>query len=439
MTNSITEGVAQHLKEVFRGTSYGLLLRIAGALIAFCFSWLLARILGPSQTGVYYLAFTLITVATVIGKTGLAETSMRFASAAVARHEWDVVAGVRNTSLKITFIVSICASLILFILSQWLALQVFHAPDLTNALRVMSIAIVPFVLLNINSELLKSTTHIVAGTIIQAAAIPGISLLFLIAFNSFGLRTGATTAAAYASSVVAVFLLSTWAWRMLVPEARIVPRQFDAQRMLKTGLPILWASSASLVMSLTDTFLLGIWKSTTDVGLYAIATRIALLTSFVIVAVNSAVGPKFAALYAEGDISMLRVLMQRITLGMTLAAIPVLLLLTCYPRLILGIFGQQFKEAAGALIILAIGQFIEVATGAVGHLLMMSGHERSLRNNLAFSAILNVVLNLIAIPKYGLLGAATATATSLAVMNILCIVSVRRKLGFWPLPTLKTL
>ena len=80
--------------------------------------------------------------------------------------------------------------------------------------------------------------------------------------------------------------------------------------------------------------------------------------------------------------------------------------------------------------ILAFGQLINVATGSVGYLLSMTGHERLLRNTVLIAAVVSLGGGLTLIPAFGLTGAALATATGLAVQNLLCVWQVRRVLGF---------
>jgi O-antigen/teichoic acid export membrane protein len=58
----------------------------------------------------------------------------------------------------------------------------------------------------------------------------------------------------------------------------------------------------------------------------------------------------------------------------------------------------------------------------------MTGHEKWMRNNVAASATLNLLGNLVLVPSYGAVGAATSTALSLAFMNIVSWIMVRKRL-----------
>jgi O-antigen/teichoic acid export membrane protein len=95
----------------------------------------------------------------------------------------------------------------------------------------------------------------------------------------------------------------------------------------------------------------------------------------------------------------------------------------------LHLFGTKFEQGAWPLRILTLGQLVNVATGSVGYLLIMTGNQTLLRNNTTVWAILNLVGNLVLVPSYGAVGAATSTAVCLASMNIVSWWIVRKKLN----------
>ena len=82
------------------------------------------------------------------------------------------------------------------------------------------------------------------------------------------------------------------------------------------------------------------------------------------------------------------------------------------------------------MVILSIGQFINVATGSVSILLTMCGYEKLIRSYLIVFAILSLLL----IPKFGLLGAASVTTLIISLRKIAFVVGVYRKLSINMLP-----
>jgi len=96
------------------------------------------------------------------------------------------------------------------------------------------------------------------------------------------------------------------------------------------------------------------------------------------------------------------------------------------------IFGADYQPAALPLMILVLGQMVHAATGAVGYLLMMSGRPNTWLGLAVAALAADVVLNGVLIPRYGLAGAAAATALSVALLYSGGLILVRRRLGIWP-------
>ena len=114
---------------------------------------------------------------------------------------------------------------------------------------------------------------------------------------------------------------------------------------------------------------------------------------------------------------------------MCAAVFPFVLLCVLIPEWLLSWFGPEFRSGATALVILALGQFVNVATGSVATLLAMTHNETAIRNAHFVSVIVNLAAALVLIPTLGILGAAAASAIALALANLLLAVAVRKRLG----------
>ncbi|MBO9483104.1 polysaccharide biosynthesis C-terminal domain-containing protein [Salinisphaera sp. G21_0] len=167
-----------------------------------------------------------------------------------------------------------------------------------------------------------------------------------------------------------------------------------------------------------------------ELAILAVAQRTAMLTSFVLMAVNLVVAPKFAGLYKQGKSEQLQRIALKATKLMVLFALPIVGFMLIFPEWLMWLFGEQYKSGANLLRILALGQFVNVMTGSVGYLLSMSGHERDLRNVVFISGPMAIILALVLTPLYGVTGAAVATAIALASQNLLAVGMVKRRLGF---------
>ena len=183
-----------------------------------------------------------------------------------------------------------------------------------------------------------------------------------------------------------------------------------------------------IVNSRIDIFLLGVFKGNRAVGVYNIVLKISEVIGFVLVIVNLIISPVIAKLYAAGDRFKLQLLMTKSAQLVFICAFPLFLLIVFFRKYILSFFGVSILGGDHALIILASGQLINILCGSVGTLLIMTGHQKVSLFSLAVATIFNITLNILLTPRLGLVGAAIATASSLMIWNLLMFLFVRKKI-----------
>ena len=168
----------------------------------------------------------------------------------------------------------------------------------------------------------------------------------------------------------------------------------------------------------------------------ALQTRVAMLVTFFLTALNTVIAPKFTELYSQGEIVALGRIARRFTLIITLAASPLFLTLIFFGDWALGFFGGEFAlRGATALAILALGQAINTMTGSVGYLLIMTGYERDCRNSSILSMLLMCVCAMLLVPQYGIVGAAITSAAAEIFRNFYNLLMVRKNLLIWIFPS----
>lgn len=416
-----------HMREVLQGASVAFILKVLGTALGLLFNVLLARMLGAEGAGIYFLALTVITIAAMIGRLGLDNALIRFIASQFALKNWGVVTDLYRKGVRLSTTLSLVATIIVFLTSEQIATIMFKEPLLVGPLRIMALGILPLSLLTLYGSLLTGLKKIGNAVFVQGVGIPLISIPLLIFLGAKLSINGAVLG--YVIAATAVFLVSVFLWRRATPVLNGYRGTFSTRLLISTSLPLFWVVFLNYVLSSFGTIVLGIWADSVAVGIYGIAARVTLLMRFILDSVNSIIAPKFATLYEQNEIQALGNLARSVTFAMTVLAAPILLVVVLFPKAILNLFGGEFATGSTVLVVLAIGQFINVATGSVGYLLMMSGHEKIVRNNVVFNAIINVFLNLLLIPKFSIMGAAVATALSLAVKNIITVFLVRKYLA----------
>ncbi|AIC96097.1 flippase [Shouchella lehensis] len=399
----------------------------SGAVMSFLTTILIARLLGAEGNGVFFIALSIMTFSSVISRLGMDNALLKYSALSHTDNNTSWLKGVIKQSFLTVLIVGALITLLLQIISPLLG-GIFNDSSLIIPLQLMAFAIIPFSIFNLNSELLKSMGKPKVALAIQSPALHLIFLLTLILFSQNISPYRVVLLYVIATFVVLIISIIVVKKNLPLDYNKVEPEN-DYRSFMRTALPLLWVNALNVLISTTDIFMLGFWTSTDDVGVYSAVMRVVLFSSMILVSINSIVAPKFATLWDKKEYKKLEKFSSDVTIGMTGLSFIILLPFLLFPTVIMSFFGESFATGDKPLMIMAIGQFFVLATGPVGYLLMMSGHEKFYRNNVIISAVLNVLLNLTLIPFLGINGAALSTSISLIVKNILAVLYVRKKIS----------
>jgi O-antigen/teichoic acid export membrane protein len=372
---------------------------------------------------------TIVTIAVAFARLGLDYLLLRSIARFAQDEDWGRIRGLCGQSSRIALFAATSCSILIFFSAEWIGTSLLSKPAIVEPLRIMTLAVPPMSLLLLYGEMLKGLQKIEAATFVQLVGTPLIGGLsctaMVLVFRTLSLNLAAVV---YVLSSIIVALISISLWELSIPKVKSI--KTDSNRvLLKRTAPFLGISLINLALNSLDVLMLGLWSDAQSVAIYGVATRMASLTTFFLSGVNVVVAPKFSILYEKGqydELAQLSCQSSRLSIALTL---PFLLPLLVFPRFFLSLFGHEYVEGAIILVILVLGQVVNVLTGAVGYLLMMTGNEKALQFNLIFITIFNILMNVILIPKFGIVGAAMSGALSLAVMNLINSAIVYRQLS----------
>jgi O-antigen/teichoic acid export membrane protein len=425
-----------HMREVVSGAAAAFVLKTAGAGLSLAFNIAVARLLGTAGAGLFFLALSITTIGSVIGRVGLDNTLLRFVAAHGALGEWGKVKGVHALGVKLAATVSGAVTLICFLFAPVLATAVFRKPDLAAPLRWMSLSILPFALVNLHAESLKGLKRISAAMLVQGIGVPLAGLALIVPLAGAAGAAGASVAYAAAAGLTA--LAGAWAWRRVSVEHDDAP-SFPFRDLWESCKPLLFVSVMNrAILPWSPLFLLGIWADSREVGIFGAATRVAMVVSFTLATVNSVLVPKFAELYATGDREALGRTARRSAQMITLLASPVFLVMLFGGSRVMSVFGADFAEGAPVLAVLALGQLVNTLTGSVNHVLIVTGNEVIVRNTVVLATVAQVGICALLIPLAGVTGAAVAAAVTTAGINLAAALMVWKRLGIMTIPFLRT-
>jgi len=181
-----------------------------------------------------------------------------------------------------------------------------------------------------------------------------------------------------------------------------------------------------------DVLLLGSLRSTSEAGLYGAVGRLVGLGVFAIEGVRLAIAPQISAALAANDRESAKVQYQVATWWLMALSWPMYLTLAVFAPVILRLFGPEFVRGETALFVVSVAMLVGVSTGNVTVVLLMGGKSMWALANTAAALGVNVVLNTLLIPPFGMTGAAIAWAGSVLVINVIPLWQVWRFLGLDP-------
>lgn len=410
---------------------HAMLVRILGPASSFFLTVLLARSLGAAGSGIFFVGLTLVTALSIVAKFGLETGIQRFVGAAHGRNSTSAIIGVYRQSLRISLALAVLLSGLCVALASPIASGVMGDPAQAGIMRLLGLLIVPYTVLGINAAMLKAIGSPVWGGFFEAVAWPLVTL----GLAGMSIVIGPSSTEAVALAYLLASVLAAAAAHAVV-RGRL-PRNTTGIAMPSRAL---YASSISLTgielinyaLLWTPFMLLPALSDAAEAGLYNVSHRLAAQLGLVMLVVASITSVRFAAHYQQRHHEDLTTLAGRTTRTMILLGLPPAIVLLVWSEQILLLFGAEFENATLTLRILLIGQLINLATGPVGYLLAMTGHERLLRNILLAAMVLMLTLAVVLIPAFGAAGAAAAVAVTMAAHNLICnhVVASRLDLPF---------
>lgn len=416
-------------KAVFaRGAGYTLVIKVAGLALAFGLQLLLARLLGVGVYGQYIYVFTWITVLAVLGKLGFDTASLRFISEYSAQEKWGLVRSFVRCGSQITIFTSLVISVIAASMIGFFFDDI--GADVGQAFLVGFVLLPIVVLLQVYSAHLQALKHVVLAQIPSAILRPiMLTLGILMAIGLYGGQLSASDVMVVEIVVfVAIAVFVWWLYHAKVPHG-VVCSDYRLGQWLRSSVTFLLLSGLYTLQVRTDVLMIGVLAGTSEAGVYSVATRVAESLLLGLAAVNMIAAPMIAQLFSQGRMTELQEVVHFAAKASFAFSVPVAIVLILFGESVLGIFGLSFTAGYWPMVVLIVGQLVNALAGSVVFIMTMTGHEKFAAAMLGFSTLLNIVLNIILIPLYGITGAAIATAVTTVIWNMALFVAVWARIG----------
>ena len=381
--------------------SFGSLIAITG--IGYIATFYFAHYLGPAVLGAYFLFLAYYGIFDLIGDGGFGGAAVKRISEGKAQNEY-------YTAFFIMRMVLLCLSVVTFIIIS----PFLTGLEKNGLLYWLIIALVAGTLASITGINLYGTAQV---GIIQVSnlfnTIVKNLVQILAVFIGFGIGG---LVAGFIAGMIAVIVFNLRFIRLGL--SRCDRSHFTG--LFSFSVWTFLSSGGLLIFTYADTILIGIFMTETDVGIYRVSFQLASVASFLVIVFHTVLFPRISKWHAEKQFSLIEYSMTRAFTYSLFLAIPVTaggIILS--GKLLYFFYGAAFEPGAPILIILLFIQIANIFMYLQTMCLNAMDMPKISFYITAASAVMNIILNILLIPVFGITGAAVATLVTITMNAVL--------------------
>jgi len=431
---SETQKFQTHMGQISRHSSVFFLGTIFRIVAGYVFKVYLARTLGPEPLGIYTLGMTIVGFVGIFSGLGLPQAAVRFVAHYTASQKMDELRRFLVSATGVILGANLVLGALVLGIGPWLALHFYHSPELSPYLKLFALIMVLGSLTTFFGKVLQGYKQVARLTVLTDFVATPLTMLATVLLIVWGAGLRGYILAQVVSGVVLLVMLLLAVWRQTPATARRSAAGLGRpeSQVFSFSATLVGIGLMNFLVSQTDRVLLGFYRNARELGIYSIAAAMVAYIPVALQSVNQIFSPMISDLHTRGERQLLERLYQTLTRWVLAFTLPLVIAMMVFARAVMGIFGADFQAGWLVLVIGAAGQIVNCGVGSVGLLLLMSGHERPLMKVQMLTTILTIVLGLALVPRWGIVGAAAASAAANVVVNLWNMVLVRRLLGFLP-------
>jgi O-antigen/teichoic acid export membrane protein len=409
------DNLSSLLKTFVRGSFIVFIGVFISKLLTYLYKVIVAREFGQEVYGVFSLAVMVAGFFVNFFSLGLQSGLLRYISLYRGQNKPEKIKSIIFFSAVITFFSSIFAAALLFFSSNFISVSIFHAPELTVFLQWFAVFLPIFIFSGFFHVITLAYEKIGWFSFIGNILSPLIQLVFLIVFIVIGVKSEGIPISyniGFLAVFLCAFLVSKYTIKGIFKNSKknLKDKKTIRKELILYSLPIIFLGLINSIFSMVDTFSIGYFKTTAEVGLYNAALPISLFLLIAPVLFLQLFLPVITKEYSKKNFKLITNLSKQLGKWIFIFNLPILIIMLLFPGAVINLlFGSEYLPAENALRFLSIGVFFYSLLQISENLLSMIGKSKRILLNLAIATGVNILLNILLIPKYGISGAAFAT------------------------------
>ena len=411
--NRIQKGFKKkHIKK-FSATFLARIITAASSILIIA---LIGQILGAEGVGQFAILQSILIGFSVISRYGMDNTLLKKVSATDNSEEhhkylfWAV---------KRCAIASILFALLIYV-NRGPISKLTNQDEIRNLLVIVSLSLLPFSLNSILSGYYKGKKRPALATLIDSGGTYSMALIILAPTTIFKEINIESILLTILFCSLVILIITVYSLHKETPFKFKFTQLTPPEKHLleKDSLNYLIISLNQLTQTSLFIIIPAIYLNGHDVGILKSAERISQLIAFSLIVVNTVIPPYFSRAFTEKDYGKVKdAFLVSCALPLAIST-PIIGACIILPELILGLFGNEFKQGSDVLLIITFGQIINIATGASTYFLCMINKENIVRNITIISSLVGVIcLNLLT-SNFGIYGAAATYSITILITNL---------------------
>ncbi|MFB4167266.1 flippase [Virgibacillus sp. JSM 102003] len=406
--------------------------KIVGLLIGLLFNIVAARFLGAEIYGEFMYIFTFISFFPILALFGLQQGLVYFIPKYNETGKNEERNSIITFSFLLVFLFSSIIVLLIYCNSEYIAGKLLNNPDLNHLVKLMSPLLIFMALSQLSQGVFRGTNKIKYYVTNQELLAPLLKIFVLLVTLFIGGEYYSLPFAYYTGVIIGTIYLVIIIYKLRLFGKLSLLKLSKYKELFRFSLPLLFTGYLGLISQKSDLLMIGYFLGEGQVGIYSIALKIGTLSSFILVAFNTMFAPTISSLYHKNDMNSLLNLYKVFTKWIVLVNLVAFSLILIFSESIMKLFGESYIEGSLALVLVSIGQVVNAGVGSAGYIIIMTGNSKQAMYINIISVVVNVSLNIMLIPEFGIEGAAFSSLVSVVIVNILRLLLVYKNHNMHP-------
>tara|TARA_B110000908_G_scaffold33277_1_gene39811 strand:+ start:778 stop:2256 length:1479 start_codon:yes stop_codon:yes gene_type:complete len=378
---------------------------IFSVLVGFFFKVYISSLLGAQGLGLFALGVSSISIASIFLTWGYGNGLIRFISKYSASKDYSRLYFYIKKTVIINLIMVAFLSSIYFVFPGFIAKYLLHSQEIAEYLPLFGIFLIISSFLSIGDQIIRGFQEVKKSTLVHHfIRLPFKVIIAVVLIGGYDLY--GYIVAELLGGALAIILLFFIIKKLLPSEHTFFKNKIRRSNLeeKKYAGNMLVIEVLGVLQNHGEKIMLVYFLSASDLGIYSVVLSVVAFIPTILVSVNSIFSPIVSQFHEKNEMDKLSYYYKLSAKYIFILTFPLIAFLALYCKNVLQFFGPDFELGYPLLILVIIGELINVSFGTVGSMLKMMGYDSKIKNISAVTSIITFVCAYFFIELFGIIG-----------------------------------